>query len=323
MLFAGGDHVCAACPASGRCELQRLAGALGLDHVSLGVARRAPPIDASHPRFALDPGRCVLCTRCVRVCAEVERAGTLAVVGRGRATRVVTDGGAGGWASSPTCTGCGRCVAACPTGALLEKALGAQGLAHVAAAPDRAAPEPRAGSGRAATTRTEPARLATVQLGGCAGCHMSFLDADEALLELAARAQLAASPFADAERFPEHVDVCLVEGACSTEADVPRLLEARARSRVLVAVGDCAGWGNVTAMRDAAAAAPRALALGWGRPRRDAALPALLERVLPVPEVVAVDLFLPGCPPPAGDVLHATAALLDGRAPRVRTAGFG
>jgi NAD-reducing hydrogenase small subunit len=92
---------------------------------------------------------------------------------------------------------------------------------------------------------------------------------------------------------------------------------------VLVAVGDCAGWGNVTAMRDAAAAAPRALALGWGRPRRDAALPALLERVLPVPEVVAVDLFLPGCPPPAGDVLHATAALLDGRAPRVRTAGFG
>lgn len=298
MLFAGGDHVCAICIASGRCELQELARALALDHVTLGVERRAAHVDASHPRFGIDPGRCILCTRCVRTCSEVEHANTLGVAGRGRSARVVMDAG-GPWGASSTCTSCGKCVAACPTGAMYEKELAAKG-----------APLRR----HASALR---ARLATVQLGGCAGCHASLLDSDERLLQLAERAELVYSPLADAKRFPERVDVCLVEGAASTEADVELLRSIRERTRHVVALGDCAAWGNVTAMRDAIGGAARVLTPAWTSARRDPHLPALLDRVRPVEEVVAVDVFLPGCPPTADLVFFATSELLDGRIPRL------
>lgn len=323
MLFAGGDHVCAFCPSSGRCELQELARRLGLDHVTLGVPRRSARIDASHPRFGLDPGRCVLCTRCVRVCAEVERAATLAVVGRGRHVHVVTDG-ASGWGASPTCTACGRCVVACPTGALFERARGAQGLAASPAVrePPRALTAGVESSAPSQGARAE-LRLATLQLGGCSGCHMSLLDGDGALLGLAPRVRLVSSPLADGDESSEDVDACLVEGACSTDEDVRRLRLARARAGVLVALGDCAGWGNVTAMRDAAGGASRVEQLGRGARAGEPALPALLERVLPVPEVVAVDAFLPGCPPAAGELLRAVVALSEGRPPAASGAAFG
>jgi bidirectional [NiFe] hydrogenase diaphorase subunit len=331
MLFAGGDHVCAFCPSSGCCELQDLARALGLDHVTLGVQRRAVPVDASHPTFGMDVGRCVLCSRCVRVCAEVERAGTLGIAGRGRDARVVTD--AAQWGASRTCTACGKCVAACPTGALFEKTLGAQGLLPQLEPRGTHAEAERHSPGRArfpissmpvARSDGPRARLATLQLGGCAGCHMSLLDGDERVLALARYADLVYSPFADASAFPEQVDVCLVEGAVATARDLALLRRARERTRWLVALGDCAGWGNVTAMRDAIGGAARVMAAAWGSASRDPALPALLDRVLPLEEVVAVDLHLPGCPPTADLILFATSELLAERVPQLAGAGrFG
>ncbi len=307
LLLSAGGHVCAFCPSSGRCELQDLARALGVDHHDLRDARRAAPLVASHPRFALDPGRCVLCTRCVRVCAEVERAGTLHLAGRGARTRVVPD--AARWSESPTCTSCGKCVAACPTGALLEKASAAQGLAVAARSPPG-----REGAGVAAAPPAGRARVATVWLGGCSGCHMSLLDLDEALLALAPRIDLVASPIADAWEPPEGVavDVSLVEGAVATSAELELVRRVRARSRVLVALGDCAASGNVTGMRDRAGGADAILrGAGLGGADRDPALPALLDAVLPLHAVVTVDAFVPGCPPPAdaiGRALLAAAA---------------
>ncbi len=309
LLLSSGGHVCAFCPSSGRCELEALAIALGVDHRDPRDGRRAPRLDASRPRFALDPGRCVLCTRCVRTCAEVERAGSLHLVGRGARTRVATDGPT--WGESPTCTDCGKCVAACPTGALLEKAAAAQGLAVSA----------RAGSGPSPPARVQPAatrraRVATVWLGGCSGCHMSLLDLDEALLELAAGVDVVHSPLADAREVPDGVDVCLVEGAVATTAQRDLLRRVRARTRVLVALGDCAASGNVTGMRDAAGGAGATLRVSFSGVTPGPALPALLDPVLPLHAVVPVDAFLPGCPPAPERIGGALSALVAGEAAR-------
>ena len=120
LLFAERNHVCAVCVANGNCELQTLAQSQGLTHVRLPYRNPKLPVDASHERFVADPNRCILCTRCVRVCAEIEGAHTWDVMGRGIDARVITDLNEP-WGSSSTCTSCGKCVQVCPTGALIEK----------------------------------------------------------------------------------------------------------------------------------------------------------------------------------------------------------
>jgi bidirectional [NiFe] hydrogenase diaphorase subunit len=120
MLFVERNHVCAVCVANNHCELQTRAEELGLTHLDLANVNPKLDVDASHERFAIDHNRCIMCTRCVRVCDEVEGAHTWDVMGRGLDARVVTDLGTP-WGESPTCTSCGKCVQVCPTGALFEK----------------------------------------------------------------------------------------------------------------------------------------------------------------------------------------------------------
>jgi NAD-reducing hydrogenase small subunit len=166
-------------------------------------------------------------------------------------------------------------------------------------------------------------RVATAWLGGCSGCHMSFLDLDERLLDLAKVADLVHSPIADVKRFPPDVDVALVEGALANEEHVETLREIRARSKVLVAFGDCAVTGNVTAIRNALGEALPVL----DRAYRDGALlqpqlphepgivPPLLDRVLPLHQLVRVDLWLPGCPPHPDLIFQVLVDLVEGRKP--------
>jgi bidirectional [NiFe] hydrogenase diaphorase subunit len=120
MLLTEGNHICSVCVVNGHCELQNLAVKLGIDHVSLPYMNPHRGVDASHERFALDHNRCVLCTRCVRVCGEIEGAHTWDVMGRGIQSDVITDLHQP-WGDSETCTSCGKCVQVCPTGALFEK----------------------------------------------------------------------------------------------------------------------------------------------------------------------------------------------------------
>ena len=120
MLFLERNHVCAVCVANNHCELQDLAEELGVTHFELPALGPSVDVDATHPLFAIDHNRCVMCTRCVRVCDEVEGAHTWDVMGRGARARVVTDLGTP-WGRSTTCTSCGKCVQVCPTGALFEK----------------------------------------------------------------------------------------------------------------------------------------------------------------------------------------------------------
>jgi bidirectional [NiFe] hydrogenase diaphorase subunit len=120
LLFAERNHVCAVCVQNGNCELQDLAESLGLEHVRLSYQFPRLKVDTSHDRFGVDHNRCVLCTRCVRVCDEVEGAHTWDIRGRGANSMVITDLGEP-WGDSDTCTSCGKCVQICPTGALFEK----------------------------------------------------------------------------------------------------------------------------------------------------------------------------------------------------------
>lgn len=117
LLFSERNHVCAVCVASGHCELQALAQQLGLSHVRFPYLYPRFSIDVSHERFALDPNRCVMCTRCLRVCDEVEGAHTWDIAGRGAQSFMITDL-AEPWGLAQSCTSCGKCVQVCPTGAL-------------------------------------------------------------------------------------------------------------------------------------------------------------------------------------------------------------
>ncbi len=171
----------------------------------------------------------------------------------------------------------------------------------------------------------DPVRLATVWLGGCSGCHMSFLDLDERLIDLAPRIRLVYSPIMDIKEFPEGVDVALVEGAVANEDHLRMIQAVRARTKMLIAFGDCAVTGNVTALRNPLGRAEPVLQRAYienatiqGQlPRDGGIVPVLLDRVLPVHQVVPVDLFLPGCPPSA-DLIHSVLTdLLEGRTPEL------
>ena len=120
LLFSERNHICSVCVSNGHCELQNLAQTLQVDHVQVPYRYPRLPVDASHDRFVIDHNRCILCTRCVRVCDEIEGAHTWDVMGRGINARVITDLNQP-WGESESCTSCGKCVHVCPTGALVEK----------------------------------------------------------------------------------------------------------------------------------------------------------------------------------------------------------
>ncbi len=120
LLLSERNHICAVCVSNGHCELQSLAQKLNITHVHFPYRFPKGKVDASHERFISDSNRCILCTRCVRVCGEIEGAHTWDVMGRGIDALVMTDLNQA-WGDSETCTSCGKCVHVCPTGALSEK----------------------------------------------------------------------------------------------------------------------------------------------------------------------------------------------------------
>jgi coenzyme F420-reducing hydrogenase gamma subunit len=175
-----------------------------------------------------------------------------------------------------------------------------------------------------ATATTAPGRrlrIATCSLAGCFGCHMSLLDIDELLVDLMDRIELDRSPLTDLKHVGDGVDVGLIEGGVCNVENVEVLREFRARCRVLVAVGACAMYGGVPSLRNgipvAELVAEAYLAPDLLHPQvpRDAELPPLLKSVLPLHEVVPIDVTLPGCPPPAAAFRELIVATLEGRAP--------
>ncbi|MDP4262814.1 MAG: NADP oxidoreductase [Bacteroidota bacterium] len=165
-------------------------------------------------------------------------------------------------------------------------------------------------------------KLGTVWLGGCSGCHMSLLDIDERILEVAKLADIVKSPVVDGKEMPE-VDIALVEGAITSDEHYRELLHIRKQAKTLIAFGDCAVMTNVTGMRNyfnlkdvLDTAYVNAISNDKeGKVPDHPSLLKLNEKVLPLQEVVKVDFVIPGCPPDADTIFYVLFEFLNDRLP--------
>jgi NAD-reducing hydrogenase small subunit len=163
-------------------------------------------------------------------------------------------------------------------------------------------------------------KIGTCWLDGCSGCHMSLLDADEAIIGVLMKADIVFGPLVDAQEWPVGVDVAVIEGAVSSQDDLKLARTARARSKVVVALGDCAVTGNVPSMRNGIPTRKlleRVFVEGSteGRGVPTDGVPALLKQASPLQEAIKVDVHVPGCPPKPGAILQVLTDLLEGREP--------
>lgn len=160
-------------------------------------------------------------------------------------------------------------------------------------------------------------RLATIWLDGCSGCHMSILDMDEKLVEIAEFVDVVYSPYVDAKEFPQDVDLTIVEGALSTDHDLKMIKKIRENSKLILALGDCAITGNISAMKNLYGS-EAVLQRGYfeladlNKEYPSKIVPKLLDKVIPLHEAVKVDYFLPGCPTPSDAIYKFLKALIEG-----------
>lgn len=164
----------------------------------------------------------------------------------------------------------------------------------------------------------ERLRLATIWFGGCSGCHMSFLDVDEFLVDLIDKVDIVYSPIVDTKEYPDNVDLCLIEGAVCHEEHVEMAHHIRKRTRLVCSFGDCAVTSNVCGMRNPLGRPEVPLEYAYitladhnpGIPDEPGIVPDLLEQAVPLHQVIPVDHYLPGCPPPAGRIKALVLHLL-------------
>jgi [NiFe] hydrogenase diaphorase moiety small subunit len=326
MLFVEGNHHCPSCEASGNCVLQAQAYKLGMTALVFPNLTAGRETDASHPDILLNRDRCIYCELCVRASRDSDGKDIFCITGRARNKGLAVNSDTGLLADSGLSKD-DAAASVCPVGCILRKGeaftkpIGQRDYDHrkVHGYKIRPAAIPHLDK-----EPGEKISLATCSLAGCFGCHMSFLDIDERILDLVEHVQFDRSPINDIKSCSAEVDIGLVEGGvCNTE-NIETLREFRKSCKILIAVGACAMSGGVPALRNAVDVRElleesyiNGIGVDNGQIPTDPELPHILEKVSPIHEVVKIDFFLPGCPPPADAFWQVLTDIVEGREPQL------
>jgi len=324
MMFVEGNHHCPSCEHSGNCALQSTAYKLGMTALIFPNFSVGRATDASHPDLLINRDRCIYCKLCVRASRDTDGKEVFCISGRAENKSLAINSDSGLLRDSGI-TVDDAAANVCPVGCIIKKregfmkpigkrAFDSRPVHHYKRTkPDLPKLDKKAG---------EKVTIATCSLAGCFGCHMSLLDIDERIVELVDHVQFDRSPINDIKECSTDIDIGLIEGAvCNTE-NIETLREFRESCKIIVAVGACAIGGGVPALRNGIDVrelleAVYVNGVGVENPQipTDKELPHILERVSPMHEVVKVDFFLPGCPPPADAFWHMLNDILAGRQP--------
>jgi len=326
MLFVEGNHHCPSCEHSGNCSLQSTAYQLGMTALIFPDFHVGRATDASHPDLMINRDRCIYCELCVRASRDTDGKDVFCISGRAENKSLAINSDSGLLKDSGI-TLSDAAANVCPVGCIIKKRDGFtkpigkrafdERTVHHNKVTQQDVPELYKKAGEKVT-------VATCSLAGCFGCHMSFLDIDERIVELVEHVQFDRSPINDIKTCSAEVDVGLIEGGvCNTE-NIETLREFRKSCKIIVAVGACAITGGVPALRnnvDVRELLEESYVNGVGveNPQipTDKELPHILENVSPIHEVVKVDFFLPGCPPPADAFWQILNDIVAGRQPNL------
>jgi [NiFe] hydrogenase diaphorase moiety small subunit len=324
MLFVEGNHHCPSCEHSGNCVLQSQAYKLGMTALIFPDFAVGRETDASHPDVLLNRDRCIYCELCVRASRDSDGKDIFCISGRSENKTLAINSDSGLLKDSGL-TLDDAAANVCPVGCIIKKHEGFTkpiGQRDYDARPVHHNKVRQPKLPELVKEPGEKVTVATCSLAGCFGCHMSFLDIDERIIELVEKIQFDRSPINDIKSITGPVDIGLVEGGvCNTE-NIETLREFRDNCKILIAVGACAMSGGVPALRNGLDVRDlleesyiNGVGVTGGQIPTDDELPHILEKVSPIHEVVKIDFFLPGCPPPADAFWHILNDIVDGRQP--------
>ncbi len=319
MMFAEGNHFCPSCEKSGNCDLQHMGYEMGIAISRFPHLFKDRLIDYNAKRMVMEHNRCIKCMRCVVDVKTDDNKQVFSYQNRGNETYVGIDYEQEAKLTHEQAI---HAMNICPTGAImvrgesLGKPFGERKFDQFSTRPDYYDSAVKSNNNK---KKPKPKTIATVSLAGCFGCHMSLLDIDTNLLDLVELISFDKSPLTDIKNFTKQCDVGIVEGGCCNEENVETLRAFREKCDLLVAVGECAIWGGLPAMRNTmplgecleeaflncVTSEPGNTVIPYHED-----LPKMLDRVYACNEVVKIDYFIPGCPPDAQHIWKAVRNLL-------------
>ncbi len=318
MMFSEGNHFCPACEKSGHCDLQHMGYELEIAHSRFPHLFKDRLIDYNAKGMVMEHNRCIKCRRCVEEVLTDEGKRVFMYINRGNETFVGIDYDEEEKLSEEQAE---NAMKICPTGAIivrgksLAKPFGQREFDMVSSQKSYGKKPVKLSRG----TVMDKKIVATTSLAGCFGCHMSMLDVDTDLLDLIEVIEFNKSPLTDIKKFEHRCHIGIVEGGCCNAENVAVLREFREKCDILVAVGECAVWGGLPAMRNTIPLSECLEEAYLNSFTNDPAqstipyhedLPKLLNRIYACSEIVKIDFFVPGCPPSAGYIWKAIKNLL-------------